>query len=390
VGWSLVLQQLFQGKNAVKVIIEEGDVGELAPGVYDVKVFGSGVERDYWPVGAVGNAEEINISRKMCLSLDIDMDQKPVKRHWFNADQHEGMTLAEYATQDVGIIKKMSEEAAALGCTVGRGVVATFDLAKPAAMASQFPPVLPTEIDLAVGSKRIRLAVGDVIEVPGSSMHWTVTGFPSTRTWACTSSTGQDYVSDLDILANDLDSGKKVVRQRSIAPCNKSLTDCKKHGNLKHFGGYTNTATGKAVACPYTLGDSHCIGAHSLATGGSVVTIVVGTQLKWDLSSHVYTVSKIVQATPGLNSDLDKIHVPNSAGVATYTRGGLMRLIQDGTVRTVSVTMVDAPLAIEDQAFPGDALVSLDPNLHDCDECYGTGYYKAYGGPCSKGCIGGA
>lgn len=109
------------------------------------------------------------------------------------------------------------------------------------------------------------------------------------------------------------------------------------------------------------------------------MTIVVGTQMTWAPSSHTYTVSKIVQDKPGLNSDRDKIHVPNSAGVATYTREGLMRLIQDGTVKVVEGVNCAANLP--------DSLPAI---TSDCDECYGTGYYKAYGGPCSKGCIGGA
>lgn len=348
----------------MKVIIEEGDVEELAPGVYKVKSTSVGIERNYWPVGAVGNDEEINISRKMCLSLDIDLNQKPTARHWFNADQHvgDGTTLEEYAKADAAITRDIY-----------------------AAMA--IPSSLPTVIDLQVGSRRMRIAVGDVIEEVGGSVHWTVTGFPSTRSWACTASTGHKYTSDLDLLANDLESGKKRVRlassTRSIAPCNKSLSDCLKHGNRKNYGGHFNQATGKAVACPYTLGDSHCTGTY--ATGGQIVTtIVVGMQLKWSHASDIYMVSKITQANPGINSDKDTVYVswPNNNNPdAVYSRLGLMELIQDGQV---TVTMVD------DQAFPGDALVSLDPDLHDCDECYGTGLYKAFGGPCSKGCIGGA
>ena len=50
-----------------------------------------------------------------------------------------------------------------------------------------------------------------------------------------------------------------------VATCNKTFADCAKHGNTLQYCGYVNVNTGRHVPCPHTFGDNACTGAKYLA-----------------------------------------------------------------------------------------------------------------------------
>jgi hypothetical protein len=133
-----------------------------------------------------------------------------------------------------------------------------------------------------------------------------------------------------------------------VATCDKTFADCTKHGNTLQYCGYVNVSTGRHVPCPHTFMDPACIGGAEY------------------------------QAPPA-TSDRDPVgYTPqgqpiyNDTPYYTYDPGAGADVESDGFISNV--------------LFPETAAERAQTKTKDCDECYGTGRFKGFGGPCSKGC----
>jgi hypothetical protein len=352
----------------VKIIIEEGDLGGLPPGVYEASEAGSYFD-------CLGDE-----AKNLNLNIDVDMLQKPKPvspggRYDFEFNKHElldpDVTVLNAVLRDrvdrkldylaqvkipnylfIGqpldqsreMMQHKIREAVALiadHITDKALKVLGFD-GNPFQVACKGKQPTPAWVDLQVGSKRVRLTVGDVIEAP-SGMAWTVTGFPTPTTWSCTSSSGHNYNNlALSNLVYDLEKGNKVIQTATATePCNKTLTDCRRHGNHQRFGGYKSPATGMEMPCPHTFGGSMC-GAHP-------------------------------QPKPLHNET--PYYTPGTDPIGYDPHG---QPIYEGD-------LVTAP-SMSDDPFIKALKQCEEEHTKDCDECYGTGRFKGFGGPCSQGC----
>lgn len=234
----------------MKVIIEEGDLGGLPPGVYEANEAGSYIDcfRD--------GASNLNIN------LNINLKQKPkpvplggrydfefwrferldsdvtdfearvydkvdpskdychrmiVSNSMLSMTKHQAPVVEEVARQ---LTERLVRH------TVENILENLYQTACKGKAPTSSTSGAITWVDLQVGSKRVRLTVGDVIEDP-SGMAWTVTGFPTPTTWSCTSSSGHNYNNlALSNLVYDLEKGNKVIQTATATePCNKTLTD---------------------------------------------------------------------------------------------------------------------------------------------------------------------
>ena len=123
-----------------------------------------------------------------------------------------------------------------------------------------------------------------------------------------------------------------------VATCDKTFADCAKHGNTLQYCGYVNVSTGKHVPCPLTFGEPACTG---------------GVEFKAPPKSF----AEMDSLAEALDPELTKITLDVGRG--------------DPLTRQISEAL---------------AMPVTGPLPRDCDECYGTGLYKGYGGPCSEGC----
>ena len=138
--------------------------------------------------------------------------------------------------------------------------------------------------------------------------------------------------------------------------CDKTPQDCRRHGNMDHFGGSIRAGDGKLlVPCPLTFGEKDC---------------------GWG-------------------------YVPPPTcepGCPDHDPPGVKEFISPKIEEAMEA--LDRQGFIGHKAFPEEAAKraqakEYDPTLidrlvgrsKDCDVCYGTGRYKAYGGPCSEGCL---
>jgi hypothetical protein len=271
----------------VKLIIEEGDFGGMAPGVYEVEV-------DIDEISMLGDCAQ---SLSFCGTMDVLQTPKP--RYWFNADQQTTLVMPP---------RRVGKTLAAM----------------------TLPPVQTNEIYLQAGPKVVHLQVGDVIEDTITTVTWTITAFNlAANTWSCTVNNGiqNEYTCDLDLLAADFESGRKTVRSfqnsSTSLDCDKTATDCRRHKNIHKFGGYTNPNTGRVAKCHHTFGGKAC-------------------GVGWPKTKEQ---EALFNETPyGCAANLQPPAMPEDYGV--------------------------------DHAQANT----------DCPECFGTGLYKGFGGPCSREC----
>ena len=127
-----------------------------------------------------------------------------------------------------------------------------------------------------------------------------------------------------------------------VATCDKTFKDCERHGNTLQYRGYTNINTGRHVSCPLMFGDPSCIGAK-------------------------FKTPPVIGVDPQ-----GRPLVINDGGLIDYA------LADVDVVRKMLRANRDLPEGVNPSTF-------LD-QPKDCDVCYGTGRFKAFGGPCSEGC----
>ena len=267
----------------MKIIIEEGDVGGLPPGVYKTSCAGSYVE--------CLQDEAINLN----LNLDVDMAQKPKPvppggRYSFEFKRFERLgpddTVFEVSAHD---------------------------------------RVDPSK------SYYHRLAINNLMLDAARRPNEIMEDFARKLTWHVVN----------HVVENILQAMRTASKTE---PCNKTLVDCRRHGNMDRFG-----AIGAGL-CPFTFGDSRC-GAHPQPP-----PLPAGCQP--------------VQTDPP---------VYNDTPYYTYA---------DEQVAD-NCRQIEEAMASLDQSSEGGFISNVvfpKTKPKDCDECYGTGRFKGIGGPCSEGC----
>lgn len=146
--------------------------------------------------------------------------------------------------------------------------------------------------------------------------------------------------------------------------CNKTFGDCKKWGNAHRFGGL------RLGLCPYIFGDKDC-------GIGKMDTLNVGTRIGGLPPSKNWT-GTVFRIIPNSNGVAIVELVPDRGGLRKHTLSYLEELLRKGTLQILTDTF-EEPTVIHKGA-------PVFMSAPDCDECWGTGYYKGYGGPCFKGC----
>ena len=239
----------------MKLIIEEGDVGELAPGVYDVEVTSTGIEINFWPSG--------RLTRKMDVGLSVNLDQTPAKNYVILAGDADALPDARSNYLFNGDLLDAPPGATDMKDYARADAILAKNLWASSTLRAVAQTI--TWVDLQVGAKVVRIEVGDVIVSTICTMSWTIVEFLSAKAYKCTASNGNTHVGSIALLEEALENGSKHhltnVAASSATPattCDKTAANCKQHKNFHNYGGNTNISTGREVHCPHTFGGKSC------------------------------------------------------------------------------------------------------------------------------------
>lgn len=152
--------------------------------------------------------------------------------------------------------------------------------------------------------------------------------------------------------------------------CDQTIKDCRRHGNADRFGGVHGWPF--AVDCPHTFGDAKC-GVKSPYSPPS--PCILPTKEAADIANAYL---------PPLGAPIKKKVIgkgPDGRDLV-FNDQGLVDYAPDDDLDVGPGAGADVE---SDGGFVGNVLFPKTP-AKDCDECYGTGRFRGFGGPCSEGC----
>ena len=259
----------------MKIIIEEGDAGGLAPGVYDV------AEENGFVDTFVRRGNAINMLK---LNVNVNMDQKPKPVPPGGRYSFEFKRFERIDPDDIVFEATMHDRIDPSKSYYQRAVVNNGLLIAPS-------------------MEKAHLRADEILKDIVRNL---------------THSVVKHVVDDL---MRSFTNHVKPTEPPPVATCAKTFADCAKHGNTLQYCGYVNVNTGRHVPCPHTFGSPACTGSKYLAPPAKPAPLNDKGMVDYDMPGTKKPIGFDSHGVPFYESDLT---IGPGAGADVESDGGFI------------------------------------------------------------------